>query len=108
MRPDRKNGRRPSTGPGARCSSCSRSIVWALTDSGRKMPVDLEPVPAALLPEARDGNLVLWFEVNEQGRAIGAQLVSYATDEQRRAADVPLWRAHFVTCPHVHRHRRSR
>lgn len=104
----KKHGRRPSTGPGASCTSCRARIVWALTDSGRKMPVDLEPSPAALIPEARAGNLVLWFEVDDQDRAIGPQCVSYATDEQRRHADVPLWLAHFTTCPNASSHRRDR
>ena len=103
MRP----GIRPSTGPGARCNSCGRPIVWALTDSGRRMPVDTLPVPAVLIPDARDGNLVLWFEVDEKGRAVGGQRVSYATDEQRRDGSIPLWRSHFSSCPHASRHRRA-
>jgi hypothetical protein len=102
-----KHGHRPSTGPGALCQSCCARIVWARTDSGQRMPVDLEPVPAALLPEARAGNLVLWYEVDDRDRASGPQRVSLATDEQRRQADVPLWRSHFVTCPNASQHRRS-
>lgn len=101
-------GQRPSTGPGARCTSCGRPIVWALTETGRKMPVDPEPAPAALIPEAREGNVVLWFEVDQQGRAVGQQHVSYATEEQMRDAKVPLWRSHFATCPHASRWRTRR
>lgn len=102
-----KHGRRPSTGPGALCASCGARIVFALTDSGQRMPIDLEPVPLALLPEVRIGNLVLWFEVDDRDRAKGPQRVSLATEEQRRQADVPLWRSHFVTCPNASAHRRS-
>jgi hypothetical protein len=74
------------------------------------MPVDLEPtsMDGVLLPEARKGNLVLWYEVDDQGRAIGAQNVSHATEEQRRDPDVPLWLSHFVTCPQATAHRRER
>jgi hypothetical protein len=109
MAPERlRHGRRPSTGPGALCATCKAPIVWAVTDHGRRMPVDLEPVPRTLFAEARDGNLVLWFQVDELDRATGPQCVSYATDDQRRNPDVPLWRAHFSTCPTVHAARRDR
>lgn len=102
-----KVGHRPSTGAGAHCRSCRAPIVWAFTDTGRKMPVDREPVPmTGLLAEVRDGNLVLWYAVDGQGRAIGAQNVSHATEEQRRDPSVPLWKSHFVTCPKAATHRR--
>jgi hypothetical protein len=102
-----KPGLRPSTGPGARCSSCGRPIVWALTDTGRRMPVDTIPVPPVLIPEARDGNVVLWFEVDAKDRPTGGQRVSFATEEQRKDPKVPLWRSHFATCPHASKHRRA-
>ena len=71
------------------------------------MPVDREPVSSdVLLPEVREGNLVLCFEVDGQGRAIGGQLVMFATEEQRRDPAVPLWLSHFVTCPYATAHRR--
>lgn len=74
------------------------------------MPVDLLPVPinTALLPEMRDGNLVLWYEVDDQDRPVGPQNVTFATEEQRRDPKVPLWRSHFVTCPNAPTHRRPR
>lgn len=103
-----KYGRRPSTGPGATCSSCRAPIVWAMTDNGRRMPVNLDPVSTAvLLPEARDGNLVLWYEVNDAGNPTGPQNVSFATDEQKRDLNVPLWKSHFVTCPYATSHRKA-
>jgi len=101
-----KHGVRPSMGPGARCRSCGMPIVWAITDTGRRMPVDTLPVRPALIPEARDGNLVLWFEVNEGGRPTSPQNVSFATEEQKRDPNVPLWRSHFSTCPQASQHRR--
>lgn len=101
-----KVGKRPSTGPGARCRSCYAPIVWALTETGRRMPVNPVPVPPVLIPEARDGNLVLWYEVDAQGNATGGQQVMSATDEQRRDPAVPLWKSHFVTCPQASAHRK--
>jgi hypothetical protein len=73
------------------------------------MPVDPEPVSmiGVLLPEARDGNLVLWFEVDPNGNATGRQNVSHATEEQRRDPKVPLWKSHFVSCPNASAHRRA-
>lgn len=102
-----KIGRRPSTGSGATCRSCRAPIVWALTETGRKMPVNLKPAPPTLIAEARDGNLVLWYEVDDQGRATGGQNVSSATEEQRRDPAVPLWKSHFASCPSATSHRRA-
>lgn len=98
---------RAQTGPGRVCASCRAEVIWAVTDTGARMPIDVEQAPAALLPEARKGNLVLWFEVDGQGRPLGKQRVSYATEEQRRDAAIPLWHSHFVTCPNASAHRRA-
>jgi len=105
-----KVGRRPSPGPGASCRSCRAPLVWALTETGRKMPVDLQPVGSVgvLIAEARDGNLVLCFEVDDLDRPRGPQLVLPATEEQRRDWKVPLWKSHFATCPKAAQHRRPR
>lgn len=91
---------------GKRCSSCNARVIWALTDIGRHMPVDPEPTPPALIPEARTGNVVLWYQVDEKDRPYGQQMVSYATEEQRRDPEVPLWLSHFATCPRAASHRR--
>jgi hypothetical protein len=83
-------------------------VIWAITDAGARMPVDPEHATPALLPEARKGTLVLWFEVDSIGRPIGKQRVSYATEEQRQDAKIPLWTSHFATCPTASMHRRAR
>lgn len=101
-------GPRPSTGPGQACRSCRARVIWAITESGRPMPVDPAPVDAALLPEARNGNLVLWYQVDGYGRPIGQQRVCIATTEQRADAATPLWRSHFATCPSAAEHRRTK
>lgn len=80
-------------------------MIWAVTDSGARMPVDVEQAERTLLPEARKGNLVLWFEVTPEGRPLGKQRVSYATDEQRKNEQIPLWTSHFATCPNASKHR---
>jgi len=60
----------------AKCRSCGAAIIWALTPSGRRMPLD--PGLTKL------GNIVL-----RDGMAL---VVVNSTGE-------PLFRSHFVTCP---------
>jgi hypothetical protein len=93
----------PSPAPNGRskCRSCKAPIVFALTGTGRLMPVDVEP--------HADGNLVL--ELGDEIR------VRPATAEERTHAlpllaalrpATKLFRAHFATCPHADQHRRIR
>ena len=73
----------------ATCQSCAAPIVWAMTDRGRRMPVDVEPVD--------DGNLVLVW----RGDVLTVAVVGH---EDRR----PRHRAHFATCPDAASWRRNR
>lgn len=60
------------------CKSCGAAILWALTDNGKRMPVNAEPV--------ENGNLLL--VADEDGpRAI------YATQGTHVS--------HFATCPYA-------
>lgn len=63
-----------------RCRSCGAAIVWAYTASGRRMPVDAEPVD--------DGTLKLSPRVGQ----LHVFVVGPHPSE-------PRYRAHFVTCP---------
>lgn len=99
---------RASTGPGRRCASCGAEVIWAVTDGGANMPIDLLSSEPTLMPEARAGNMVLWYQVDDLGRPIGKQRVSWATDEQRKDPNIPLWTSHFASCPHAQQHRRAR
>jgi len=67
------------------CRSCGAPVYWAVTNTGRRMPVDSRPHP--------DGNLLL---VEEKG-----ELRVYV-----RANDGPRYRPHFATCPHSKEWRR--
>lgn len=73
------------------CRSCGAPIEWAITDNGRKMPIDLG------LHD--DGRVVV------VGRRAGSQLIVALTGDQleRLRADernvVELRRSHFQTCP---------
>jgi hypothetical protein len=64
------------------CHSCGAVVVWAVTDAGKRMPVDPDPtVVGNLILERRDG----------QDRVTSAPPV--ATSEPKR------WVSHFATCP---------
>jgi len=62
------------------CRSCGASILWALTDAGRHIPLDAEG-------EAR--------------------FVLDVSEEPPRAVRTPTYVAHFATCPDADDWRRS-
>jgi hypothetical protein len=70
-----------------RCRSCGAPILWALTDRGKRIPLD--ELPLAAIPP-------------------GSFVVSGTGDELRAStvAPVPLYRSHFATCPNADEHRR--
>lgn len=72
------------------CRSCKKPIVWAETEKGRKMPVDLDATP--------DGNI----ELRDRGRnrAPLAIYVKASDDGELR------FTSHFVTCPQANRWRK--
>lgn len=71
------------------CRSCGAAIVWTLTQKGKRMPVDAEPVS--------NGKFVLEDEED---------------DEKRRAVYIgekggyggERYSSHFGTCPHAAEH----
>lgn len=73
----------------AKCSSCGADIIWARTESGRRIPLDAAPVD----PTKVDGAGFL-----ENGVArFGAFELPPGT---------PRYVSHFATCPHAARHRK--
>lgn len=79
----------------ATCRSCGASIVWTLTDSGKRMPVDAEPTDG--------GNVFLWRKDGEvRAMVLGAlDTVRTELDNGKR------YTSHFVTCPDAAEHRRD-
>lgn len=84
------------------CRECGAPLEWAITDNGRKMPLDLGAFT--------DGRLVV------VGRLEGAPLVVSLTGDQLarlgsattlRGAKVELRRSHFQTCSKPERFRRQ-
>ena len=77
----------------SRCRSCGAEVRWALTERGRRMPLDLEPY----VGDSPAGLFVL------RGRD---QLVPTAIAVPAGAFDEPLYRFHV--CPYTNQQRRSR
>ncbi len=69
------------------CRSCGAPIYWALTEAGKRMPVDADPSPA--------GTCVLTLE--DRGLRV-AVLTDHALDFARRNGRA-LRTSHFATCP---------
>jgi hypothetical protein len=81
------------------CDSCEADIFFALTDRGKRMPLDPDPHPA--------GNVLVWeASVGPHGslrcRTLGRAEVDAQSD------DVELYRTHFATCPDAARFRSRR
>ena len=72
----------------AQCRLCGAEVVWALTDHGRRMPIDRAPVDGALW--------VLWWYAEEEPEPL--QRVTYFR-ESAALPETPLrWRPHWGTC----------
>lgn len=67
------------------CRSCKQPIRFGLTEKGRRMPIDPQPVP--------DGNVVFIDEQNVRVLSAG------------EVVDGPRFQSHFVSCPSAARHR---
>jgi hypothetical protein len=66
------------------CRSCNAPIVWAVTNGGKGMPVDAEPVD--------DGHVEL--RPSTHGRGVIATVL-----EAEALFAGPLRKSHFATCP---------
>lgn len=70
------------------CSTCAARIIWCRTITGKRMPVDVDPVP--------DGNLLLTDELLPTAQSVG------------RVAAKPgqlLYKSHFASCRQAAKHR---
>lgn len=78
------------------CRSCHAPIRWAVTQKGRRMPLDPEPTP--------DGNLVLAPAV--EARRAPTVVALTAHNDPPLDPNTPRYTSHFATCPDAPRHRR--
>jgi hypothetical protein len=70
--------------PIASCRSCGAPIVWAVTSSGKRMPLDARAAVVFGLDTTSDPPLAT------------------------RGQGDPLYVSHFATCPNAAQHRKSR
>lgn len=80
------------------CRSCNAKILWAVTEKGKRMPVD------AVASEK--GNIFLQHRPNLEPLAV------YMTDQQRDSAKGTLmehrmYTSHFATCPQAKKWRKK-
>lgn len=69
------------------CTTCGKSIIWALTETGKRMPVDAQ--------QNALGRVLLCYEVDGLNNAVGEQLVVAAPADH---PGWPRWSNHFATC----------
>lgn len=81
------------------CDSCSATIVWALTTSGKRMPLDVPSTP--------DGNLWAWREGNGAWHVSSAWPTEPPEPPTSRVTIVRVT-SHFATCPNAAAHRKKR
>lgn len=78
------------TVPSARCTSCQAEIVWTVTVTGTRMPVDLAPYAT--------GNVRLDLD----GFTIRATVTPDATPDMFDPTDSGFrYLSHFATCAHA-------
>lgn len=81
------------------CRSCSAPIEWALTEAGRRMPLD--PGLHA------DGAVVVVGHVPNDGTPLVVTLGVDTRDRLRGVGELELRRSHFQTCPNADDWRRT-
>jgi len=79
----------PEYGP-SRCRDCGAVIVWALTDSGRRLPVDFEPSP--------QGTLEIFVELFPDGSPVDPGVQRVRRRPATRPPGAPAWLIHWATC----------
>lgn len=80
------------------CGSCGAEVVWAVTTTGKRMPVDAAPV---------DGGNVLLSPASSPGQAPTATVVGKQVQPSLFGDDAPRYVSHFATCPNSAQHRRQ-
>lgn len=80
------------------CRSCGAEVVWAVTEAGRRMPIDAQPVDG--------GNVIL--HPAERGQSPTATVVGKQPQPSLFGDDGPRYTSHFATCPNAAEHRKAR
>lgn len=75
----------------SKCRSCQASIIWAITASGKRIPIDAEPAerPSGLFR----------LEPAAPGYEFWPRAISVSSER--------VYLSHFVTCPNADQHRKG-
>lgn len=87
--------------PAAECRTCGAPIAWAITDRGRRIPIDPKPVPDALHADGQWTPGLLAITLDAYGVAHAR---AWRKGEPR--PDATLYASHFATCPQANAHRK--
>lgn len=82
------------------CRSCRAPIVWALTENGRRIPLDRDPYEGG-----SPSGLFSVREVVVEGSGRRSLLAIAATPDAFPGET--LYRSHFATCPNAEQHRKG-
>lgn len=78
----------------ATCVSCGAPILWAVTDKGKRIPLDLEPVPLGNVAVSADS-----------GFPSAPPMAKVWGNRHEWPPRKPRYVSHFSTCPHAKEHR---
>lgn len=79
----------------SRCKSCGAEIMWITTTTGKKMPVDADPVQFHQDPAGREIFVT-------KGGAVVRGITAKAGEKDVSTG----YNSHFATCPFADQHRR--
>jgi hypothetical protein len=82
----------------SQCRSCQAEILWAVTRTGKRMPLD---AVADNRPPPKGGIFVLAIHGGEFGHLIVSKFDAAKHDSKRNR-----YTAHWATCPSAEQHRR--
>ncbi len=80
----------------SRCRACNAPMVWGVTESGAKMPVDPEPVEG--------GNVIVLSDAGLAGPLV--KVLGEPTLLDGLAEPTVRYVSHFATCPNAEEFRR--
>lgn len=93
----------------ATCSSCHRPILWCLTETGSRMPIDPDPVPDGIVVKTGA------TEPDPHGGPRAIDVVRVLKKAERSLFDIDedddaglRFNSHMATCPNRDRHRKPR
>lgn len=82
------------------CRSCQAEIIWAVTKTGARMPLDAAPVPGE---PRQHGVFMLARRLDDDPLAWPVAVTE--RDGEFARLKLALYVSHFATCPHAAQHR---